>query len=229
MIRRVLENARSVPGAEVVVVTDDQRIARAAREAGADAFLSRRPAASGSDRIRHYLDDEARTWPDLLVNLQADEPLLEARDVAALLELLRRDSRIAVATLLRALEPEEASVPDVVKAALLPEGLVEDFARLPAEDTAPVTAEADLTCPRRHRWLAHVGVYAFRAEAFRAFTDLPPSPRERRERLEQLRMIENGIAVHGATTAHRPIAVDTPADAERVRAVLRARLAGARP
>jgi 3-deoxy-manno-octulosonate cytidylyltransferase (CMP-KDO synthetase) len=210
------------------VVTDDERIARSAEEVGARTFLSRRLARSGSDRIRHYLDDSGRAWPEVLVNVQGDEPLLEPAAVAALIARVGEDPGVSVATLLRALEPEEVADPHVVKGALLPSGLIEDFARLPAEDRAPVASEDDLECPRRRRWLAHVGAYAFRAGAFRAFTGLPASPRERRECLEQLRMLENGIAIHGVVIGGRPFAVDTPGDVERVRALLRGARAGAR-
>ncbi|HEY7460575.1 MAG TPA: 3-deoxy-manno-octulosonate cytidylyltransferase [Gemmatimonadota bacterium] len=227
LVQRVAANMLAVPGAEVVVVTDDERIARSAEAVGARAFVSRRAAESGSDRIRHYLDDARPAWPEILVNVQGDEPLLEPEVVTALIARVAGDRHVRVATCLRALDADEASDPHVVKGALLPTGVVEDFARLPAEDGDPARTEADLACPRRHRWLAHVGAYAFRAEAFRAFTDLPPSPRERSERLEQLRMLENGIAVHGVAIEGRPIALDTPVDAERVRAILRAAL-GAR-
>jgi 3-deoxy-manno-octulosonate cytidylyltransferase (CMP-KDO synthetase) len=211
-----------VSGARVVVVVDDERIARSAAEVGASVALSRRPAESGSDRIRHYLDDERVSWPSILVNVQGDEPLLDPAAVEALIARLRSDPPARVATLVRALEPQEAADPNVVKAALLPTGRIEDFARLPAEDTAPAESADDLECARRHRWLAHVGAYAFQGEAFRAFTDLPPSPREVRERLEQLRLLENDIPVHGVVTDGRPLAVDTSADADRVRARLRA-------
>ncbi len=228
LIQRVTANMLAVPGAQVVVVTDDERIARSADEVGARAAYSRRPAESGSDRIRHYLEDSGRSWPEILVNVQGDEPLLEPGAVGALIARLRSDARVRVATLLRALEPEEVADPEVVKAALLPTGRIEDFARLPAEDAAPVESAADLECARRYRWLAHVGAYAFRGDVFRAFTDLSPSTREKKERLEQLRLLENGIPLHGITIEGRPIAVDNPADAERVRAVLRAARAGAR-
>jgi 3-deoxy-manno-octulosonate cytidylyltransferase (CMP-KDO synthetase) len=211
-----------VPHAQVVVVTDDERIAGVVEEVGARAFVSFRPAASGSDRIRNFLNEMGDLWPALLVNVQGDEPLLEPEAVGALVELLARDESIRVATLLRgAPAVEEAGNPDVVKAALLPDGRIEDFARLPLEDLDPVDSEEDLACARRRRWLVHVGVYAFRSEAFRAFTDLPPSQRETKEGLEQLRMIENGIPIHGLVYPSRSIAVDTAADVERVREILR--------
>ncbi len=212
-----------VPAADVVVLTDEPRIARSAAETGAATFLSARPAASGSDRIRHYLEDAGRGWPAVVVNVQGDEPLLEPEAVTTLIARLASDPRVSVATLLRgAPAPDEWADPHVVKAALLPSGRIEDFARLPLEDDPPVATAEDLACARRRRWLVHVGAYAFRADAFRAFSDLPPSPRERREGLEQLRMLEAGIPVHGVTFPTRSVGVDTPADLERVRELLRA-------
>jgi CMP-2-keto-3-deoxyoctulosonic acid synthetase len=223
LIQRVAANMLRVRGAEVVVVTDDPRIACSAEEVGAATFLSRRAAASGSDRIRHYLDDSGRPWPALLVNVQGDEPLLEPEAVEALLVLLRSRPGVRVATLLRPVaHPGEIVNPDVVKGSLLPHGGIEDFARLPLEEAAPAASEEDLECPRRHRWHVHVGVYAFRSEAFRAFTGLPPSRREERERLEQLRMLENGIAIHALVLPTRALAVDTAPDLERAREALRA-------
>lgn len=224
LIQRVAANMRGVPGAEVVVVTDDERIAHSAGEVGAATFLSRRAAASGSDRIRHYLDDAGRPWPALVVNVQGDEPLLEAEAVAVLIERLRVDPAVRVATLLRGAPTlEEARDPTVVKGALHSDGRLEDFARLPLAEPEPVALEADLACARRRRWLVHVGAYAFRAAAFRAFTDLPPSPRERREALEQLRLLEAGIPIHGVVFPTRARGVDTPEDLARVREVLRGR------
>lgn len=199
----------AVPGADVVVVTDDPRIARSAEAVGAASFVSQRHAESGSDRIRNYLEESHRFWPEILVSVQADEPLLEPEAVSGLIHLLATNPRVRVATLLRALaSPREPDDRNVVKAAFLPDGRVETFAR-------------ELAGPRRDGWYAHVGVYAFHAEAFRAFTDLPPSRRERQEGLEQLRMLENGIAIHGLLFPTRSIGVDTPADLERVRAMLR--------
>jgi 3-deoxy-manno-octulosonate cytidylyltransferase (CMP-KDO synthetase) len=202
------------------VVTDDARVAEAAQAAGARAHVSGTPAASGSDRIRGFLDGTGDPWPDVVVNLQGDEPLLEPHVLRALLARLREDAGAEVATPLRALREGEEADPHVVKAALRPDGTIEDFARLPLEDLPPVTVEEDLRCAQGRRWHAHVGVYAFRAGAFRAFTDLPPSPREERESLEQLRMLENGIPIHGVVVETSAVAVDTPEDAERVRRVL---------
>lgn len=221
MIARVARNALRVGGVRVVVVTDDPTVAAAARGVGADAHLSVVPVASGSDRIRRFLDEAGRAWPGVVVNLQGDEPLLEPHVVEALLARVGEPG-VRVATPLRALRGGEASDPDVVKAALRPDGVIEDFARLPLEDLPPVTDEEELRCAQGRRWHAHVGVYAFRAEAFRAFTDRPPSPREQRERLEQLRMLENGIPVHGVVVETSAVSVDTPEDAERVRRILRA-------
>jgi 3-deoxy-manno-octulosonate cytidylyltransferase (CMP-KDO synthetase) len=220
MIARVARNALGVEGARVVVVTDDARVAEASRTAGARAHVSRTPAASGSDRIRRFLDETGAPWPDVVVNLQGDEPLLEPDVLRALLARLREEPGAEVATPLRALRQGEEADPHVVKAALRPDGTIEDFARLPLEDLPPVTDEEELRCAQGRRWHAHVGVYAFRAAAFRAFTDLAPSPREERESLEQLRMLENGIPIHGVVVETSAVSVDTPEDAERVRRVL---------
>lgn len=224
MIAHVVANMLRVPDAEVVVVTDEERIACAAREAGAEAFVSDREAASGSDRIRNWLEDSGRDWPARIVNVQADEPLLEPEAVGELLALLDSRPDVRVTTLLSR-EPTavERADPNIVKAALLPDGRIEDFARLPLEDDAPVETAADLSCPQRHRWLVHVGVYAFRGDAFGAFTDLPPSTRERRERLEQLRVLDAGIPMHGVVFETQSLGVDTPADLERARRRLAAR------
>ncbi|MFN2431631.1 MAG: 3-deoxy-manno-octulosonate cytidylyltransferase [Gemmatimonadota bacterium] len=224
VIQRVAAAMLRVGGADVVVVTDHPEIGRSAREVGASAFVSPRPAASGSDRIRHFLDDTGEPWPDLLVNVQGDEPLLEPEAVRRLLDALRADERIAVVTLLRGVPtPEEARDPDVVKGALRPGGRMDDFARLPLEDDEAIESPEDLACARRRRWLVHVGVYGFRARAFRAFTDLPPSARERSESLEQLRMLEAGLPIHGIVFPTRSIGIDTPGDLERARARLRGR------
>ena len=97
-----------------------------------------------------------------------------------------------------------------MKAALRPDGTIEDFARLPLEDLPPVIDEEELRCAQGRRWHAHVGVYAFRAAAFRAFTDLAPSPREERESLEQLRWLEAGRRIRVLVSAEGSLGIDTP-------------------
>lgn len=198
--------ARSVD--EVVVVTDHEAIASAARLAGARAVVIQRPAASGSDRIGQLLDeDESAARAKIVVNLQADEPLLEPEAIDRTVEALRDDPAADIVTLVRRFrDDEDPGDPDRVKAVLTGDGMAADFSRFaPPEDNG--------------QWL-HIGLYTYRREAFDRFVVEPPSPREEAERLEQLRAMELGLRIRCVEFDSRAIGVDAPADVARVEAVL---------
>lgn len=197
----------------VVVVTDDERIARAAEAAGARAVVIRREAASGSDRIAQLLaTDPECAATRIVVNVQGDEPLLEPDSIDAAVAALRDDPSADLATLCRPLRAgERASDPDLVKVAVAGTGHALYFSR------------AEI--PHGGRSLVHVGLYAFRREAFDRFAATPPSGLERAERLEQLRALEIGLRIRVVPSDSRSIGVDTPADVERVAAILARRSA----
>lgn len=192
----------------VVVVTDDERIARAAEDAGGRAVVIRRDAASGSDRIAQLLASDAEcAGARIVVNVQGDEPLLEPAAIDAAVECLRAGRGADIATLSRPLRAEErAQDPDLVKVAVGGDGFALYFSRAAIPHGGPARV--------------HVGLYAFRRDAFDRFAAAPPTALERLERLEQLRALEIGLRIRVVPFDSRSVGVDVPADVERVEAAL---------
>lgn len=216
MIVHCLRRAREAGFGRVAVACGDAAIAQAVTAAGGEAVLTDPNHPSGSDRIYEalqILDPEGRH--DAVVNLQGDLPAIDPRVVRAALEPLR-DPAIDIATLATPIkDAHEIDDPNVVKAVLSLEagqtiGRALYFSRRPVP-----SGEGPL-------W-HHIGIYAYRRAALARFVALRPSPLERREKLEQLRALENGMAIAAAVVDTLPLGVDTPADLERIRQVMAGR------
>ena len=198
MLQHVWERARAAPGIDALVIaTDDERIATAARGWGAAVELTSPACASGTDRVAEV----ARRHPEagILLNIQGDEPELDAEAVGRLVVTLRAEPAVAMGTLAHAERDEAAmAAPDVVKVGVDAGGFALYFTRRwPAPDP-------------RGAVLRHVGVYAFTRDFLLEFASWPPGAMEREERLEQLRAVERGVRIR-VVTGTRPFAgVDTP-------------------
>lgn len=210
LIAHVVERARAARGVDVVAVaTDDERIARAADAAGARAIMTG-PAATGTDRVAQAAR-QLSPRPELVVNLQGDEPLIEPAAIETLVEAMRA-SGAEMGTLARPLDEGELERTQVVKVVTDLRGDALYFSRAPiphrrAGGASPLAR-------------AHVGIYAFTAAFLERFASLPPGRLEGEESLEQLRALENGIRIRVADTAYRGFGIDTPEDLERARALL---------
>jgi 3-deoxy-manno-octulosonate cytidylyltransferase (CMP-KDO synthetase) len=213
MLRHVFERAQAARRLdEVIVATDDVRIAAAVRDFGGEAVLTSPDHQSGTDRVAEAC--AGRTF-DVVVNVQGDEPLLDPSDVDALVAALEARSDAELATLAVELPAEQASDPNAVKVALDRQGFALYFSRLPIpyrRDAVPGTVPGT--------YLKHKGIYAYRADALRRFASLPPTPLEQAESLEQLRALEHGMRVYVVVSQHDSIGVDTPDDLERVRRIV---------
>ncbi len=210
MIVHVAERAREAGIGAVHVACAEEEIAETVRQAGFSAILTRPDHPSGSDRLAEALTaiDPAGEH-DAVVNLQGDLPLIDPDCIRRALDPLA-DPAIDIATLACPIrDAAEAEDPNVVKAVIaLPEG--EDSGRALWFSRAPAPYGDG---PRYH----HIGIYAYRPSALARFVALPPSPLERRERLEQLRALEAGMQIGIALVDSFPLGVDTPADLEAVR------------
>jgi 3-deoxy-manno-octulosonate cytidylyltransferase (CMP-KDO synthetase) len=219
MLQWVHERARASRAAEVVVATDDERIASAARGFGADVALTARTHLSGTDRIaevaatRGWLDD------DVVVNVQGDEPLIPPVVIDQVAKLLTTHARADIATLAVKLDsPADLQDPNVVKAACDAGGRALYFSRAPV----PWNRDAPTTLTGAH--LRHVGIYAYRVAALRRLAALSPTRLEQIEKLEQLRALEHGMEIRVALAVERPLAdVNTAADLERAERALQLR------
>jgi 3-deoxy-manno-octulosonate cytidylyltransferase (CMP-KDO synthetase) len=223
MLAHVIDRARAAGAFEVLVATDDARIAAVAEGEGVRAVMTRADHASGTDRIAEVA--AALGWaPDLrVVNLQGDEPLAPASGIAAVAELLRT-SDAPVATLATPIEDaSQLFDPNVVKVVRDAAGRAMYFSRAPipwARDAFADPAERS-RLPPSVAWLRHIGIYGYRAGFLSRYVALARTPLEAAESLEQLRVLEHGhsIAV-GIAPEPFPAGVDTEADLARVEALL---------
>lgn len=210
MILRVADAARAADLGPVLIAAGEAEIADAAQAAGYDAVLTEPDLPSGTDRVlaalRSFDPDGAH---GAVINLQGDLPDLDPRAIRAALEALTGREGVEIGTLAAPCDAGKRGDPNAVKAVLALEaggrrGRALYFTRASAPwGEGPV-----------HK---HVGIYAFRRAALERFCALPPSPLEKRERLEQLRALENGMRIDALLVDGAPDGVDTPADLERVR------------
>ena len=198
----------------VVVATDSEEVAAVCRERGIPVAMTSADCPSGSDRVREVA---RQIDADIYVNIQGDEPTLTAEFFPPLLDLFARPE-VEVSTLAVRCPPEEIDDPNAVKVVTALDGRALYFSRA----TIPFDRDgAGFTGYRKH-----LGIYAYRKAALERFAALPPSPLERTERLEQLRLLESGIAIYVAEAPGDTIGVDTEADLLRAEAVLMQRAKG---
>jgi 3-deoxy-manno-octulosonate cytidylyltransferase (CMP-KDO synthetase) len=212
MIQWVWEAAsRSRLAEQVIIATDDDRIADTAAKFGADVVMTKKSHRSGTDRMAEVAD---KISAQLYVNVQGDEPLLSAGAVDDLIRGMAESPRVPIGTLAHRIESQtEWSSPEVVKVVCNRHGEALYFSRSPLPFQRTFNSKA--------RLLRHVGIYAYRARALELFVSLKPSALEMAESLEQLRALENGLTIQVIETKYRCLGVDTPADLARVAAALR--------
>ena len=212
MIQWVWEAAsRSRLCEQVLVATDDDRIADVAAKFGADVVMTKKSHRSGTDRIAEVAD---KISAQLYVNVQGDEPLLSPGAVDDLIRGMAESPRVPIGTLAHPIEKEaEWRNPEVVKVVCNRHNEALYFSRSPLPFMRAWNAKAKL--------LRHVGIYAYRSAALATFVSLKPSALELAESLEQLRALEHGMTIQVIETKYRCLGVDTPADLARVEAVLR--------
>jgi 3-deoxy-manno-octulosonate cytidylyltransferase (CMP-KDO synthetase) len=224
MIRWVYECALGASRLDrVLVATDDERVVAAVRGFGGEAVLTSSAHPSGTDRVAEVASglDAA-----IVVNVQGDEPLLDPTAIDAALEPLLADPTLPMSTLSVPIRrPQDMLAASVVKVVVDGRGDALYFSRSPVPfvregasgDLAAAAARAiALDLARKH-----VGLYAYRREVLLRLASLPPAPLESAEGLEQLRALHHGVRIRVVPFGGREgVAVDTPADLERVRALL---------
>jgi len=220
MIWHVAERTRRARGLDrVIVATDDERIARAVADTGAEVMMTRADHPSGTDRLAEVA---ARLDAGVLVNVQGDLPLLDPRMVERLVERMLADAALPMATLATPLFDAAAwRSPHVVKVVVDGGGRALYFSRAPIPHDRDAARAADEPLGWRH-----VGLYAYRRDTLLRLAALPPTVLERRERLEQLRALEHGVAI-GVEAWESPepvIEVDVSEDLERAEAALSGRM-----
>lgn len=218
MLQWVYERAQSSATAQVMIATDDDRIAEAAHGFGARVVMTAPTHLSGTDRIAEVAHREGWKEEDVVVNLQGDEPLMPPALLDQVAGLLERHASAHIATLASRITALPVLLdPNVVKVVTDAEGRALYFSRAPipwSRDTAPagIASQRDYTGARRH-----IGLYAYRVAALRKLSVAPPSLLEQIEKLEQLRALEGGMEIRVADAVVAPGPdVNTAEDLARV-------------
>lgn len=213
MICRVYQRAAAASGVDAVVVaTDDERILAAVVEFGGTAVMTNPTHASGTDRIAEAV---GATDAAIVVNVQGDLPLIDPACIAAAVEPMRSDTTLPMATLMTPIrDRNEFENPNVVKVVTDVTGHALYFSRSPIPCWRD-GADGAVIAQR------HIGLYAYRRDFLLQFARLAPTPLERAEKLEQLRALENGHRIRVVEVANAGVEVDTPADLDMVRALVR--------
>ena len=220
MVLRVLERALEAGAESVVVATDDARVQDAVEAAGHRALMTSPAHQSGTERLVEVA--ERLEWPDdvLVVNVQGDEPLIDPALIReAARQLVLHDDAV-MATLAHPIHDHADFVnPNVVKVVTDEAGYAAYFSRAPIPWPRDAFA-VQQPMPHALGALRHIGLYAYRAGFLRTYAGLAPSPLERHEMLEQLRVLWHGHRISlGITPAAPAPGVDTPDDLARVRAL----------
>jgi len=211
MFWHVFKRASRCPQlSKIVLATDDHRIVVAAKNLNVPAIHTRDDHLSGTDRVLEAAEQLNVSEDAVVVNIQGDEPIL---DPDMLTELIRpfTSLNVKVTTLAKKIDVKEAGNPDRVKVVFSKDNRALYFSR------APIPYSSDL---QKNELYGHIGLYAFRMNILRKFVELGPSLLEITEKLEQLRLLENGIPIHVVITNYNSMGVDRPEDIETVTRIL---------
>jgi 3-deoxy-manno-octulosonate cytidylyltransferase (CMP-KDO synthetase) len=196
---------------DVIVATDDLRIATRVNEFGGKVRLTKPTHETGTDRLAEVA---ASLACDVVVNVQGDEPLIDPRALDELVAPFVDDRSVQMTTLFRRIhDPAELTNPNVTKVVLDRAGFALYFSRAPI----PHLRDPRGGWPPLYR---HIGLYAYRRSALLVLAALEPTPLERAEALEQLRALEHGIRIKAVETRHESFEVNTPEDLDQVRRLL---------
>jgi 3-deoxy-manno-octulosonate cytidylyltransferase (CMP-KDO synthetase) len=212
MVEHVYRRAAAARHVDAVIVaTDDERIAETVRRFGGDVRMTKTTHLSGTDRLAEVA---ATLDCDLIVNVQGDEPLIDPDSIDRAIEPFQADGTLQMTTICRRLtNADEASDPNVVKVVTDRRGAALYFSRASVPYRRGPHEEA--AGPYKH-----IGLYVYRREFLLKISSLEPTPLERTESLEQLRVLEHGFGIKVIQTSHDSIGVDTPEDLDRVRRLL---------
>jgi len=195
---------------DVIIATDSEEIMDSCRRHGWNARITSSTHRSGTERVHEVSNSIAA---EVYVNVQGDEPLVRLEQIAALLDVIK-DPAVQVGTVKTPCPQQEIGNPNAVKVVTAPDGRALYFSR------ATIPFDRDGTEPR---YFKHLGLYAYRKPALDFFVSQPESTLEKSERLEQLRFLENGIAIYVGETPYDSVGVDTEEDLKRVAEILRKR------
>ncbi len=210
VLQHTIKRALASEARQVVVATDDVRIAELVQSTTAKAVMTSPDNATGTDRIQEAADMLGLGGEEIVVNVQGDEPLIPVTAINQVAHNLAQHEEAGIATLCEEItEAAEFTDPNAVKVVRDEQGFALYFSRAPI----PHAGES--------RALRHIGIYAYRVDLLNRFVNWPQSDLERSERLEQLRALSNGVKVHVGVSSERfPPGIDTKEDLEKTRKFL---------
>ena len=209
MIQRVYEQvAKAKKPALIIVATDDQRVFDKVESFGGMALMTQPNHPTGTDRLAEVVSHHRDV--DVIINVQGDEPLIDADVIDQLADLFLEDADLQMATVASPLLEDEYDEPSAVKVICNKQGDAMYFSR----SLIPYPRHAFINPPMKH-----VGIYAYRRQFLLNYAKMDPTPAEETESLEQLRALENGYAIRVIKTDKRFVGVDTLEDLERVNAI----------
>lgn len=215
MIFHVYQRALKVPGIDqVAVATDDSRIKECIESTGGKAFMTDPSHPSGTDRIAEAARYLGLSDEDVVVNIQGDQPLLNPQPVVDIVKMLLERPGLAMTTPACPIDAKKSLNPNRVKVVVDKDWKALYFSRAPIPFLRDADTEGELY------YLRHLGLYAYRQDFLQTFVQLPPGRLERIEKLEQLRVLENGYSIGVARVTEAPVEVDTPEDLDAVRSTL---------
>ena len=201
VIQHVYEKAAASAADEVIVATDDRRIAEAVTAFGGTAVMTRSDHPSGSDRIFEAVSGRGA---DVVINVQGDEPMIPTALIDELIQVMTADPPPEMATVAVPVPRERMTDPNRVKVVFGADGNALYFSR----SMIPYLREGGVEPGVYFHW----GIYGYRSDVLARFVKLPPGRLENAEKLEQLRALENGIRIRVVTAACETVGIDTPAD-----------------
>ena len=213
MIQRVYDQVRQAGlPSQVIVATDDERIASVVKGFGGDVVMTSPSIKSGSDRVAAV----AREVPgDIFINVQGDEPLIAPEMIDEAVRVIADDTTAVVGTLVKKIEStEELFNPSIVKVVISETGTALYFSRSAIPFLRDVNDQSKWL--QHHTFYKHIGMYVFRKDFLRSYSSVPESILERAERLEQLRILEHGYAMKVGVTRFESVPIDTQEDVRRV-------------
>ncbi|KJJ85706.1 3-deoxy-D-manno-octulosonate cytidylyltransferase [Candidatus Omnitrophus magneticus] len=222
MLRHVWEKVKKAKEIDdVFIAVDKERVFRAVEAFGGKAVYTSLDHTSGTDRIAEAAKN---LDADIIVNIQADEPLVNPAMIDELVQIFQYEPKVQMATLIKRIENiEDISNPNIVKVVTDRRGYALYFSRSPIPYLRKNGEiwEGEEREPSITRYFKHIGLYAYTKEFLLSFASLPTSLLEEDEKLEQLRALEHGYKIMTKETRYSTIGVDIPADVERVKAFLK--------
>ncbi|XP_010272461.1 PREDICTED: 3-deoxy-manno-octulosonate cytidylyltransferase, mitochondrial-like [Nelumbo nucifera] len=217
MIQRTWERAKLATTLDhIVVATDDEKIAECCQAFGADVIMTSTSCRNGTERCNEALQKIEKKY-DVVVNIQGDEPLIEPEIIDGVVKALQRAPDAVFSTAVTSLKPEDGTDPNRVKCVVDNRGYAIYFSRglIPYNKSGKFNP--------MFPYLLHLGIQSYDSKFLRIYPELPPTPLQLEEDLEQLKVLENGYKMKVIKVDHDAHGVDTPEDVEKIEALMRER------